>query len=170
MARPHASISIPVQVKEEKGRLLDCEDTPMDTHLATEEEEQGRGEELELSFDSQFPDLISELVTEEAPPPSPSPTPTVVFPSGGGVKVLVTGPWEDQSTRYSCVFHQSPVPASLIQPGVLRCYCPAHEAGLVCLQVVESGGSVSSSVLFEYRARNTTSLPSSQLDWLSLDG
>ncbi|KAG7255919.1 hypothetical protein CRUP_022227, partial [Coryphaenoides rupestris] len=87
----------------------------------------------------------------------------------GGVKVLVTGPWEDQSTRYSCVFHQSPVPASLIQPGVLRCYCPAHEAGLVCLQVVESGGSVSSSVLFEYRARNTTSLPSSQLDWLSLD-
>lgn len=47
---------------------------------------------------------------------------------------------------------------------------PAHEAGLVCLQVLESGGSVSSSVLFEYRARNASSLPSSQLDWLSLDG
>ncbi len=46
----------------------------------------------------------------------------------------------------------------------------AHEAGLVCLQVLESGGSVSSSVLFEYRARNASSLPSSQLDWLSLDG
>lgn len=46
----------------------------------------------------------------------------------------------------------------------------AHEAGLVCLQVLESGGSVSPSVLFEYRARNASSLPSSQLDWLSLDG
>lgn len=40
----------------------------------------------------------------------------------------------------------------------------------MCLQVLESGGSVSSSVLFEYRARNASSLPSSQLDWLSLDG
>lgn len=50
------------------------------------------------------------------------------------------------------------------------CLLSAHEAGLVCLQVLESGGSVSSSVLFEYRARNASSLPSSQLDWLSLDG
>uniref|UniRef100_A0AAQ5ZUZ2 CG-1 domain-containing protein n=1 Tax=Amphiprion ocellaris TaxID=80972 RepID=A0AAQ5ZUZ2_AMPOC len=87
----------------------------------------------------------------------------------GGVKVLITGPWSEPAGRYSCVFDQSIVPASLIQPGVLRCYCPAHEAGLVCLQVLESGGSVSSSVLFEYRARNASSLPSSQLDWLSLD-
>ncbi|XP_075941072.1 LOW QUALITY PROTEIN: calmodulin-binding transcription activator 2 [Anarhichas minor] len=87
----------------------------------------------------------------------------------GGVKVLITGPWSELLGRYSCVFDQSTVSASLIQPGVLRCYCPAHEAGLVCLQVLESGGSVSSSVLFEYRARNASSLPSSQLDWLSLD-
>lgn len=87
----------------------------------------------------------------------------------GGVKVLITGPWSELSGRYSCVFDQSTVAASLIQPGVLRCYCPAHEAGLVCLQVLEPGGSASSSVLFEYRARNTSSLPSSQLDWLSLD-
>ncbi|KAJ3585487.1 hypothetical protein NHX12_014206, partial [Muraenolepis orangiensis] len=156
---------------KEKGRDLDHEDTPMDTHSATEEEE------LELSFDSQFPDLISELITVSAPPPgtSPAPGPALpgVFPSGvrymGGVKVLITGPWADPSGRYSCVFDQSSVPASLVQPGVLRCYCPAHEAGLVCLQVVESGGTASSSVLFEFRARNTTSLPSSQLDWLSLD-
>uniref|UniRef100_A0A3B4VM97 Calmodulin binding transcription activator 2 n=1 Tax=Seriola dumerili TaxID=41447 RepID=A0A3B4VM97_SERDU len=84
---------------------------------------------------------------------------------GGGVKVLITGPWSELLGRYSCVFDQSTVPASLIQPGVLRCYCPAHEAGLVCLQVLESGGSISSSVLFEYRARNASSLPSSQLDW-----
>ncbi|XP_028821226.1 calmodulin-binding transcription activator 2 isoform X2 [Denticeps clupeoides] len=87
----------------------------------------------------------------------------------GGVKVLITGPWTDMNGRYSCVFDQSSVPASLIQHGVLRCYCPAHEAGLVALHVVEDSGAVSSSALFEYRARNAASLPSSQLDWLSLD-
>uniref|UniRef100_A0A8C6LUV4 Calmodulin binding transcription activator 2 n=1 Tax=Nothobranchius furzeri TaxID=105023 RepID=A0A8C6LUV4_NOTFU len=150
------------------------------------------GEELDISFDSQFPDLISDLITEE---PSPAPSPSSSFlpfphplPTSsstrlasitdfspewsypeGGVKVLITGPWSEPSAQYSCVFDQNVVPASLIQPGVLRCYCPAHEAGLVCLQVLESRGSVSSSVLFEYRARNASSLPSSQLDWLSLD-
>uniref|UniRef100_A0A9J7YEL3 CG-1 domain-containing protein n=1 Tax=Cyprinus carpio carpio TaxID=630221 RepID=A0A9J7YEL3_CYPCA len=87
----------------------------------------------------------------------------------GGVKVLITGPWSETDGRYSCVFDQSRVPASLIQPGVLRCYCPAHEAGLVALHVLKDSSAVSSSVLFEYRARNASSLPSSQLDWLSLD-
>uniref|UniRef100_A0A3B4DYK1 CG-1 domain-containing protein n=1 Tax=Pygocentrus nattereri TaxID=42514 RepID=A0A3B4DYK1_PYGNA len=89
--------------------------------------------------------------------------------SQGGVKVLITGPWSEVSGRYSCMFDQSIVPASLIQPGVLRCYCPAHEAGLVALRVMKDMDAVSSSVLFEYRARNAASLPSSQLDWLSLD-
>ncbi|XP_078020371.1 calmodulin-binding transcription activator 2 isoform X2 [Epinephelus lanceolatus] len=211
----------PVQVKEESRRGYDSEDTCMDTQLEEEAEPCERGgEELDISFDSQFPDLISDLITEEANPvaahpaaiPAATPNPAV-FPAGvrymvppqpspsssflpfphplpsssstrlasitdfspewsypeGGVKVLITGPWSELSGRYSCVFDQSTVPASLIQPGVLRCYCPAHEAGLVCLQVLESGGSVSSSVLFEYRARNASSLPSSQLDWLSLD-
>ncbi|XP_041635223.1 calmodulin-binding transcription activator 2 [Cheilinus undulatus] len=210
----------PVQVKEESRR--DYEDNQMDTHLEEEAEPCERGgEELDISFDSQFPDLISDLITEEANPvtaqtpaattaaapnatmfpagvrymvpPQPSPSSSFLpfphpLPSSsstrlasitdfspewsypeGGVKVLITGPWSELSGRYSCVFDQSTVPASLIQPGVLRCYCPAHEAGLVCLQVLESGGSVSSSVLFEYRARNASSLPSSQLDWLSLD-
>ncbi|XP_060886692.1 calmodulin-binding transcription activator 2 isoform X1 [Labrus mixtus] len=217
--------STAVQVKEEGRRDYDSEDNRMDTHLEEEEAEpcERGGEELDISFDSQFPDLISDLITEEANPvaahPAAAPaTPAAaqspaVFPAGvrymvppqpspsssflpfphplpsssttrlasitdfspewsypeGGVKVLITGPWSELSGRYSCVFDQSTVPASLIQPGVLRCYCPAHEAGLVCLQVLESGGSVSSSVLFEYRARNASSLPSSQLDWLSLD-
>ncbi|XP_035986954.1 calmodulin-binding transcription activator 2 isoform X1 [Fundulus heteroclitus] len=196
----------------ERRRRRDSEETRMDTQ-SLEEAEPGerRGEDLDISFDSQFPDLISDLMTEEpgpaeAPPPAamfptavryvvpPQPSPSTSFlpfphplPASstrlasitdfspewsypeGGVKVLITGPWSEPSGRYSCVFDQSPVPASLIQPGVLRCYCPAHEAGLVCLQVLESGGSVSSSVLFEYRARNASSLPSSQLDWLSLD-
>ncbi|XP_057711645.1 calmodulin-binding transcription activator 2 isoform X2 [Corythoichthys intestinalis] len=199
------------RVKECDGRGPDADTPPMDTRQDAEE--------LEISFDSQFPDLISDLITVEANPVAatpvsapadiapgppvfsagirymvpPQPTPSTSFlpfphplPSSsplasitdfspewsypeGGVKVLITGPWSEQTGRYSCVFDHSAVPASLIQPGVLRCYCPAHEAGLVCLQVVESGGSVSSSVLFEYRARNASSLPSSQLDWLSLD-
>ncbi|XP_069499768.1 calmodulin-binding transcription activator 2 isoform X3 [Ambystoma mexicanum] len=87
----------------------------------------------------------------------------------GGVKVLITGPWTEDAERYSCVFDQITVPASLIQSGVLRCYCPAHEAGLVTLQVVRDSQIVSSSVLFEYRARTFMALPSTQLDWLSLD-
>ncbi|KAM7366723.1 hypothetical protein PAMP_016133 [Pampus punctatissimus] len=201
-----------VQVKEESKLGYDSEDASMDTHLEAEPCEQA-GEELDISFDSQFPDLISDLITDEANPiaahpagpnmavfptgirymvpPQPSPSSSFLpfphlLPSSsrlasitdfspewsypeGGVKILITGPWSELAGRYSCVFDQSSVPASLIQPGVLRCYCPAHEAGLVCLQVLESGGSVSSSVLFEYRARNASLLPSSQLDWLSLD-
>ncbi|XP_068443896.1 calmodulin-binding transcription activator 2 isoform X3 [Clinocottus analis] len=205
----------PMQVKEEGRRSYDPEDTCMDTHLEEVEPCEREGEELDISFDSQFPDLISDLITVEANPvtahaaapnpamfpagvrymvpPQPSPSSSFIpFPHPqpsaastrlasitdfspewsypeGGVKVLITGPWSELLGRYSCVFDQSTVPAALIQPGVLRCYCPAHEAGLVCLQVLESGGSVSSSVLFEYRARNASSLPSSQLDWLSLD-
>ncbi|XP_067879791.1 calmodulin-binding transcription activator 2-like isoform X2 [Heterodontus francisci] len=87
----------------------------------------------------------------------------------GGVKVLITGPWSDDNDRYSCMFDQITVPASLIQSGVLRCYCPAHEAGLVRLQVARENLFISNLVLFEYRARNSMALPSSQLDWLSLD-
>ncbi|XP_061768903.1 calmodulin-binding transcription activator 2 isoform X2 [Nerophis ophidion] len=206
-----------LQVKERMWLGHDFEAPPMDTQLEAEPCGQEE-EELVISFDSQFPDLISDLVTEEANsdaplsstvvdvgatpalfpagirymvPPQPSPSSSFLpFPHPlptssrlasitdfspewsypeGGVKVLITGPWSEQLGQYLCVFDQSSVPASLIQPGVLRCYCPAHEAGLVCLQVLESGGSVSSSVLFEYRARNASSLPSSQLDWLSLD-
>ncbi|XP_077074858.1 calmodulin-binding transcription activator 2 isoform X1 [Siphateles boraxobius] len=207
----------PIQVKEEQSppTHYDSEVTPMDTtHCAHID-----GEEAGLTFDSTFPDLISELITEEAVSHAPAPTPPIYpirymvppqptpstsflpFPllththslaSGGapeesqrlanitdfspewsypegGVKVLITGPWSETDSRYSCVFDQSRVPASLIQPGVLRCYCPAHKAGLVALHVLMDSITVSSSVLFEYRARNASSLPSSQLDWLSLD-
>lgn len=44
----------------------------------------------------------------------------------GGVKVLITGPWQEDSSSYTCLFDQISVPASLIQPGVLRCYCPGN--------------------------------------------
>uniref|UniRef100_H0VRS2 Calmodulin-binding transcription activator 1 n=1 Tax=Cavia porcellus TaxID=10141 RepID=H0VRS2_CAVPO len=87
----------------------------------------------------------------------------------GGVKVLITGPWQEASNNYSCLFDQISVPASLIQPGVLRCYCPAHDTGLVTLQVAFNNQIISNSVVFEYKARAVPTLPSSQHDWLSLD-
>ncbi|XP_049608443.1 calmodulin-binding transcription activator 1 isoform X4 [Syngnathus scovelli] len=87
----------------------------------------------------------------------------------GGVKVLITGPWQEAASDYSCFFDQISVPASLIQPGVLRCYCPAHDTGLVTLQVAVGTQIISTSVVFEYKARALPSLPSSQHDWLSLD-
>ncbi|KAJ3601828.1 hypothetical protein NHX12_029591, partial [Muraenolepis orangiensis] len=87
----------------------------------------------------------------------------------GGVKVLITGPWLESSSEYSCLFDHISVPAALIQPGVLRCYCPAHDTGLVMLQVAMGGQVISSSVVFEYKARDLPALPSSQHDWLSLD-
>ncbi|XP_069366168.1 calmodulin-binding transcription activator 1-like isoform X4 [Paralichthys olivaceus] len=87
----------------------------------------------------------------------------------GGVKVLITGPWLESGSEYSCLFDHISVPAALIQPGVLRCYCPAHDTGLVMLQVAMGGEVISSSVVFEYKARDLPALPSSQHDWLSLD-
>ncbi|XP_073903194.1 calmodulin-binding transcription activator 2 isoform X12 [Castor canadensis] len=126
-------------------------------------------------------DLMGELISDEAPTiPAPTPqlspalstitdfSPEWSYPEGG-VKVLITGPWTEATEHYSCVFDHIAVPASLVQPGVLRCYCPAHEVGLVSLQVAGREGPLSASVLFEYRARRFLSLPSTQLDWLSLD-
>ncbi|KAM4844917.1 calmodulin-binding transcription activator 2 isoform 5-T5 [Thomomys bottae] len=141
----------------------------------------GGASELEPFSLSSFPDLMGELISEEASSiPSSTPqlspalstitdfSPEWSYPEGG-VKVLITGPWTEAAEHYSCVFDHIAVPASLVQPGVLRCYCPAHEVGLVSLQVAGREGPLSASVLFEYRARRFLSLPSTQLDWLSLD-
>lgn len=51
-----------------------------------------------------------------------------LFPPGRS-EVLITGPWQEASNNYSCLFDQISVPASLIQPGVLRCYCPGEREG-----------------------------------------
>lgn len=52
---------------------------------------------------------------------------TLLLETQGGVKVLITGPWVDAVDQYTCLFDQMSVPASLIQAGVLRCYCPGTE-------------------------------------------
>ncbi|XP_017066126.1 LOW QUALITY PROTEIN: uncharacterized protein LOC108104515 [Drosophila eugracilis] len=70
----------------------------------------------------------------------------------GGVKVLVAGPWTSANGgAYTVLFDAQPVPTQLVQEGVLRCYCPAHEAGFVTLQVACGGFLVSNSVMFEYK-------------------
>ncbi|XP_047112567.1 calmodulin-binding transcription activator 1 [Schistocerca piceifrons] len=94
------------------------------------------------------------------------PSPTIEFHEGtvnitdyspewaypeGGVKVLVTGPWYSTTSPYTVLFDTFPVPTTLVQSGVLRCYCPAHEVGLVTLQVACDGFVISNSVMFEYK-------------------
>ncbi|OQR73105.1 calmodulin-binding transcription activator-like [Tropilaelaps mercedesae] len=72
----------------------------------------------------------------------------------GGVKVLITGPWfqaNSSTNQYSILFDGVSVPTTLVQSGVLRCFCPAHEPGLVSLQVAADGFVISNSVSFEYR-------------------
>lgn len=54
-------------------------------------------------------------------------SPEWAYPEGG-VKVLVTGPWYSSSSRYTVLFDSFPVPTSLVQSGVLRCFCPGMNA------------------------------------------
>lgn len=77
------------------------------------------------------------------------------------LQVLVAGPWTggSGSQSYSVLFDAEPVEACLVQPGVLRCRCPAHAPGLASLQVACDGFVVSDSVAFEYR-RAPTAEPS----------
>ncbi|KAL7638312.1 UNVERIFIED_CONTAM: hypothetical protein RMT77_010876 [Armadillidium vulgare] len=77
-------------------------------------------------------------------------SPEWAYPEGG-VKVLVTGPWYSSTSPYTVLFDGVPTPTTLVQAGVLRCYCPAHEAGLVTLQVACDGFVISNSVIFEYK-------------------
>lgn len=77
-------------------------------------------------------------------------SPEWAYPEGG-VKVLVTGPW-NSSSSYTVLFDSLPVPTTLVQIGVLRCFCPAHEVGVATLQVASEGYVISNSVNFEYKS------------------
>lgn len=70
----------------------------------------------------------------------------------GGVKVLVTGPWKSPASSYTVLFDSFPVQTTVVQEGVLRCYCPAHDVGFATLQVACDGFVVSNSVIFEYKS------------------
>ena len=41
-------------------------------------------------------------------------------------KILVTGPWYSQTSPYQILFDGIPVPTTLVQSGVLRCFCPGQ--------------------------------------------
>ena len=79
----------------------------------------------------------------------------------GNVKILILGDWSRQNGTYSCLFDGCSVPAALIQTGVLRCFCPPHDRGLVSLQVAWNGFIVSNACVFEYKMREnaTNSVP-----------
>lgn len=81
-------------------------------------------------------------------------SPEWAYPEGG-IKVLVTGPWNVNS-NYTVLFDSFPVPTTIVQSGVLRCYCPAHEVGLAKLQVASDGYIISNSCIFEYKSPNQT--------------
>lgn len=78
-------------------------------------------------------------------------SPEWAYPEGG-IKVLVTGPWDHANSNYTVLFDSFPVPTTIVQSGVLRCYCPAHEVGLVTLQVACDGYVISNSCIFEYKS------------------
>ncbi|XP_059615382.1 calmodulin-binding transcription activator 1 isoform X2 [Phlebotomus argentipes] len=78
-------------------------------------------------------------------------SPEWAYPDGG-VKILITGPW-DINCSYTVLFDSFPVPTTIVQSGVLRCYCPAHDVGLVSLQVACDGYVISNSVIFEYKSQ-----------------
>ena len=87
----------------------------------------------------------------------------------GGAKVLITGEWTTEGGSYTCLFDGCSVAADLYQSGVLRCYCPPHDPGLVTLQVACNGFIVSNACVFEYRARDYHVGGASCHDWLTID-
>ena len=72
----------------------------------------------------------------------------------GGIKVLVAGPWYNDlnsNNHYRILFDNIPVATELVQNGLLRCFSPKHDPGLITLQVSCNDVIISNSVIFEYR-------------------
>ncbi|KAK3604481.1 hypothetical protein CHS0354_019074 [Potamilus streckersoni] len=91
----------------------------------------------------------------------------------GQTKILVTGPWYSTSSTYSVLLDGKVVGCTLVQPGVLRCFVPAHEPGLVTLQIACDGSVISNMVAFEYKENpkitNITDMAASERkDWFSI--
>ena len=84
----------------------------------------------------------------------------------GKTKVLILGDWSRprHNGSYSCLFDGCSVSATLIQPGVLRCFCPPHDPGMVSLQVAWNGFIISNACVFEYKMRENAA--NSASDWL----
>ncbi|XP_069113218.1 calmodulin-binding transcription activator 2-like isoform X3 [Argopecten irradians] len=88
----------------------------------------------------------------------------------GGCKMLVVGSWLSATAQYVCVFDGKSVPTRLVQPGVLKCFVPAHAAGCVSLHVTCDGTVFSNSVPFEYKDKKLEeTTQSQQSEWFSLN-
>ena len=87
----------------------------------------------------------------------------------GGVKILVTGPWYSTTSPYTILFDGVSVEAELVQSGVLRCFCPEHNPGMVSLQVACEGYIISNSCLFEYKSREEAA-EDKQKEWFRVPG
>ncbi|KAM3962646.1 calmodulin-binding transcription activator [Aphomia sociella] len=120
-----------------------------------------------MSCDKSPPDEKMQMDCSEGALSITDYSPEWAYPEGG-VKVLVAGPWTESSDQYTVLFDNFPVPSKLVQNGLLRCYCPAHEAGLAALQVARGGRVVSDTVAFEYKA-GPVPAPSSPAPLPSLD-
>lgn len=83
---------------------------------------------------------------------------------GGGVKVLITGPWTNVenaqtnstynkaiSPMYTVLFDSVPVLTTLVQSGVLRCFSPPHDVGIALVEVSYGGIIISNAVTFEFK-------------------
>lgn len=71
-------------------------------------------------------------------------------PLKGGTKVLIVGGWYLRGHDYTVMFGDRQVPATLFHAGVLRCFAPPHNSGVVKLEVYCDGSLVSHAVQFEY--------------------
>ncbi|XP_062592627.1 calmodulin-binding transcription activator 1-like [Saccostrea cucullata] len=86
----------------------------------------------------------------------------------GGSKLLLIGPWTKVSSTYTCVIDNEPVQTTLLQPGVLRCYTPAHDKGCVPVYVSCDGKTLSRPVPFLYK-ENPEHKPCSRFSWFSVE-
>ena len=148
MTQPSLSVAMdtaplatpPVQVKEESQHGYNSEDTSMDTHPGEEAEPCERGgEELDISFDSQFPDLLSDLITEEANPAPPTAATTATStasPSPGmfptGVRYVVP-PQPSPSSSFLPFPH--PMPSSSTRLASITDFSPEWSYPEVILQI-----------------------------------
>lgn len=87
----------------------------------------------------------------------------------GGSKLLLIGPWTKVSSTYTCVIDGEPVQTTLLQPGVLRCYTPAHDKGCVPVYVSCDGKNLSRPVPFLYK-ENPENKPNCRFSWFSVNG
>ena len=71
----------------------------------------------------------------------------------GGSKVLIAGKWPANSNSVYVSFGKIVVPATILQPGLIKCYCPANEQpGVVELAVLCDDGVKSHPINFFYRS------------------